>query len=590
MKPDTSNEDTGQAACFGPTMASHHKVKGIWLGTLNVFSLELLVIFRISQNNQGELAGTVDSPAQGVVSVAADKITLTDGILHVEVKGIPCVFEGKIKGDGSIIEGKWKQSGYDFPLMVRRACEGELLEVLEDRSYTKVLPSDELKQDLDFLFKTIEEVHPNMYAYTTEHEFLQLREPLYQRVAGPMSRLEFYKAVAPVVASLKNGHTSMHPPLEAFNEYLSKGGRIFPLELHWDGTDVILKSCLSRDGVPIGGKLLTIDGLNAGDFLVRAARYYPAENRAYDLAFLENPEMLSMSLWFEKGNADSMTISSETMDGVIEEHIIKSLTQKEIESHSVANVIKDATESSDENPHYSYSYISEHQTRLIKFNACVDLEKFETFLLETFGKIKEQGPGSLIIDVRKNSGGHSSLGNAFLKYLTDKPFRQFEKSELKISHQIREQYKFIGHEGPDGRIGSLKLAEGEFEEPGENPLRYKGRVFLLIGPNTASSATSFAAAVKHFLIGTLIGRETKDTLVCYGEIVYATLPNTGLGVSVACKHFVEAGGKPDGRGVIPDFEVRQNREGTAKGIDTVLQFTLDLIKRSSDRIRSTPDK
>ena len=33
-------------------------------------------------------------------------------------------------------------------------------------AYLKPLSPDKLKQDLDFLFKTIEEVHPNMYAYT----------------------------------------------------------------------------------------------------------------------------------------------------------------------------------------------------------------------------------------------------------------------------------------------------------------------------------------------------------------------------------------------------------------------------------------
>ena len=43
------------------------------------------------------------------------------------------------------------------------------------------------------------------------------------------------------------------------------------------------------------------------------------------------------------------------------------------------------------------------------------------------------------------------------------------------------------------------------------------------------------------------------------------------------------GSKNDGRGVIPDYEVKQKPEDTAKGVDTVLQFTLNLIKESNSK-------
>ena len=56
------------------------------------------------------------------------------------------------------------------------------------------------------------------------------------------------------------------------------------------------------------------------------------------------------------------------------------------------------------------------------------------------------------------------------------------------------------------------------------------------------------------------------------------LPNTELSFSVAAKRFVDAGGKEDGRGIIPDYEVKQKPEDTAKSIDTALEFTLNLIK------------
>jgi hypothetical protein len=40
-----------------------------------------------------------------------------------------------------------------------------------------------------------------------------------------------------------------------------------------------------------------------------------------------------------------------------------------------------------------------------------------------------------------------------------------------------------------------------------------------------------------------------------------------------------AGNRSDGRGVLPDFEVRQTVDDIAQGRDVVMQFALDLIKK-----------
>ncbi len=53
-------------------------------------------------------------------------------------------------------------------------------------------------------------------------------------------------------------------------------------------------------------------------------------------------------------------------------------------------------------------------------------EKFNLFLEETFRKIKEEEIEHLIIDIRNNSGGNSTLGDALLDYLTDKTSENFQ--------------------------------------------------------------------------------------------------------------------------------------------------------------------
>jgi len=445
--------------------------------------------------------------------------------------------------------------------------------------YAKLIPPDKLKEDLDFLFKTIEEVHPNMYAYTSKEEFNPLREQLYESIDHPMNRLDFYKLVAPVVAALKNGHTFIEPISKPFQEYLIKGGKIFPLNLYWDGERVIVHAYSGPNDLPIGTKVLTIDNQDAKEFLIKIARYFPAEGKAYNLPFLERGYILHQFLWLEKGEPDSLKLKIKASDGEAKEYNIKGVSYTELIKLQANESTKSKRTDSDEvKTDYSYRYIPDHNTGLIEFNSFNDLERFKIFLTETFKKIKEQNISSLIIDIRKNPGGNSKLGDELLKYLTDKTFIQFEKCQIKVSTQLLAQQKWIRRNHPEAKIGSIIDDNISLIQPGDKPLRFKGRTFVLMGPRSNSSSSSFASAIKHFNIGILLGQETTDTTVCYGDCIYNALPHSGLNLSVACKRFICAGGKEDERGVIPDYEVKQKTEDSAKGVDTVLQFTLNLIK------------
>ncbi|GAH36907.1 unnamed protein product, partial [marine sediment metagenome] len=130
---------------------------------------------------------------------------------------------------------------------------------VEQSSLSEILPPGKLKADLDFLFKTVEEVHPNMYAYVSEADFRVHRDGLYKRIDQPMTRLEFYKQVAPVVAKLRNGHTQVYPFLTEFKEHLESGGKIFAIGLRFDGENIILTKNYCHEKLPVGGAVLEIN-------------------------------------------------------------------------------------------------------------------------------------------------------------------------------------------------------------------------------------------------------------------------------------------------------------------------------------------
>ena len=73
-------------------------------------------------------------------------------------------------------------------------------------------------------------------------------------------------------------------------------------------------------------------------------------------------------------------------------------------------------------------------------------------------------------------------------------------------------------------------------------MQYHGTLSILIGPRTYSSAVIFAAPFKHYHLATMIGEETGEPLVFYGDDYDFDLPATHLQAQVSHKRFTLLGG------------------------------------------------
>jgi len=445
-------------------------------------------------------------------------------------------------------------------------------------AYLRPISPDKLKEDLDLLFKTIQEVHPNMYAYTSKEEFNPLRKKLYESINQPMNRLEFYKLVAPVVASLKSGHTYIQPFAQELKKFIESGGSVFPLALRSDGSKIILTKNYTSTPLPVGKTVLNINGQPAAELFAKFARLFPAEKRNTNPDVVERTEIFGWLLHLEYGPIESWTLEIKETNSLVNSYTVKPVPLEKI-------IGAKAGPNNEKEKNY-YQYLSEYNTALLEINSFgTSLGKFKNFLRESFQKIRDNKTPNLVINIRENSGGSDMNANALLKYLAQKPYNQFEQARIKISPQAQKGIAPLRRQNPElfenKKVGDIITLELPLKTPAANPLRFKGRTFVLIGPKSFSTSTSFAATIKHFRIGTLVGEETGDPTIVYGNVIDTTLPNSGLMAAVPGRAFVLAGGKPDGRGVIPDYEVKQKPQDTGKGVDTVLQFTLNLIKEGT---------
>ncbi len=72
----------------------------------------------------------------------------------------------------------------------------------------------------------------------------------------------------------------------------------------------------------------------------------------------------------------------------------------------------------------------------VGFYECKGLERFKSFLKEAFETVKSRGISRLIVDIRENGGGSSSLGDEFMQYISRRPFRMFDRVLVKVSNEI----------------------------------------------------------------------------------------------------------------------------------------------------------
>jgi fermentation-respiration switch protein FrsA (DUF1100 family) len=123
-------------------------IDGAWMGSLDTGGMKLRVVFHIVNTEDG-LTATLDSPDQGAMGLPVTTVTRDGASLKMEAKQLGGVFEGKIAADRSSIEGTWKQSGGNLPLVLKPVKDQSELERKHPQNPTKPYPYREEEVSYD---------------------------------------------------------------------------------------------------------------------------------------------------------------------------------------------------------------------------------------------------------------------------------------------------------------------------------------------------------------------------------------------------------------------------------------------------------
>ncbi|MGE5175877.1 MAG: S41 family peptidase [Hyphomicrobiales bacterium] len=362
------------------------------------------------------------------------------------------------------------------------------------------------------------------------------------RVRASKSTLEYYRLLIEMAARLKDGHTGVWMPKELGDEvYATPLLRTALVE----GTVVVtaVAPSLSSTGIVPGAEIVAIDGRPVKEYArervapsMSSSTPQDLDARTYGYALLQGPRRAPVALTLRDAAGRTFTRSVPRVSGA---EAWKTWSREPMAFRMLPGNI---------------AYVA-----LNTFNEAKTADMFEA----AFPEIAKAD--ALILDVRENGGGNSSIGDRILACLTDRP--------IPVAPWDTRDYR------PTYRAWGRR--EGRFTAPGDSmppngKLLFTKPVVVLTSPRTFSAAEDFSATFRDMKRGRIIGEPTGGST---GQPLSFPLPGGG-GARICTRHCTFADGTEFvGVGILPDVKVAPTLADLRAGRDTVLEAALRELGR-----------
>lgn len=395
-------------------------------------------------------------------------------------------------------------------------------------------------QDLEFFARTFPAKQvdfPKLYdraRFRKEIDNLELAIPR-------ISDSEIVLRLMRLVASAKVSHTRVYPQEELeFHHY--------PVRFFWcsDGATVI--SAAEQYKPALGARIVRIGPMTPEQLEAAISPFVPHENQFWLHA--KSPDFM-----LTREVADHFGLAKP--DGSIELTLLRRGSQPfkvqiapsagDTSLISLSEALKLPTPLFRKRPDdfYWYEYLAGSHALYIQYTSCQNDPKkpFKDFAQELFGFIDGLQPPQqverVIIDLRNNSGGDSSVINPLLQGLRSRP---------------------------------------HLSEP--------GRLYTLISKNTFSSGMMNAVELRKGLHAILVGEPSGGAPNEYGEVRSFVLPNSNINITYATKYFrLLEDSNPSA--VYPDLTVYRTTEDLLTSrdpaLETALKHAISVEKRSASK-------
>jgi hypothetical protein len=377
-------------------------------------------------------------------------------------------------------------------------------------------------RDIDYFASQLPRLHPGPFSRVSQAEFekqiVDLKAGLPQK-----SDQEITAELMRITALLRDGHTRVTPGSQTeFN--------FFPLRLYWFADGVYVTGAAPEYQSLIGARLVKVGGTPFEQVVKTVAPFisYDNENGLKNyIHYTLCAEFLQFSGLIPNG-AKEAVFTFEKGGNQMVKMAIKTIPDKDYDALSRQSFaeFKLFYRPERQKEAYWFEYLPQAKVLYIQYNACQEQDTLpmNDFAAQVAQALKANPVERLVVDLRMNGGGNSDV--------------------------IKPLFKVIV----------------------ESSLNQKGKLFVLIGRETFSSAVLNMVDFARQSQATFVGEAAGGSPSHFGEVRSFILPNSGVKVRYSCKHFVAQG--YENESFSPDVPISVTYADYAAGRDPVLEYVI----------------
>lgn len=402
-----------------------------------------------------------------------------------------------------------------------------------------VFKKEQIEQDIVFLDSILRAVHPDPFYFTSEEKYERLKDELLLSLPDSASQEKAYLLIAPLLASLKDGHSLMMTPYGPLVEYLKGGGKVFPIDIRLADGKIFVKTDLYKNrSFEENTELTSVNGVDARRIMSSLLKLYPVE-LSEDLYYktLER-DFYILLLYAGLFTEERIELGLKNAGG-------ESVYETEMMPYSSYSKNK----TTEEIPPYTFSIKKPEKEATVRLKNFLPSEKYYSFIDSLFDVIRQEKIRSLILDIRGNSGGSSDAVDTLMSHLYKGRYNLYNEAYVKISEAVKKKYQKRDTSFyaliKDKPLGDLVPEEMESTYSCK-PDVYTGPLEVWVDERTYSGAASFANLIKELKRGKVRGISGGRNLY-FGDFLFFELPRTKLLFAVSTKKFREYIAEPEKR-------------------------------------------
>ena len=386
--------------------------------------------------------------------------------------------------------------------------------------------------DLNFLKVELPKNHSNLYNLKTEKDFTYGIGQLLQEKKN-LQDLDIAIKLQQLIASFGDSHTMV-----GWSKFIDNN-KILPLNILWFKEGLFVIGTTEENQRILGHKILKING-NPITLVADSLRTLITEDNKASLK-KELPKLilyvqLLEYFGFVKDGSIRLYLEDqkgESFDYAIQPSVMNRQNRRSIVPDSIALCYQNGKSV------FADSILNYGNVYYIQYNACASREfppqgfkgnpeqlpLFSDFKKKVIGTINSNDFDKVVFDIRFNSGGNSAPGTELIR----------EMSSIKKINQ-------------------------------------SGKLYVVIGRQTFSSAIINAMDFKSMTQAIFVGEETSGKPNHFGEIKLLGLPNSGLKIQYSTKYFKNS--ETDLKTITPDYTIEESFKDFIKGHDPVYDWII----------------